>query len=107
MARGFATKFYNSKAWQQCRDAYYISQHGICERCHGVGLIVHHKIELTPANINDPSIALNWANLELLCLECHNREHGNVEVLEDGLSFDEDGNLTRASAKEMNDDGPR
>ena len=36
---------------------------------------VHHKIRLTPENITDPSIALNWDNLELLCKACHQEEH--------------------------------
>lgn len=36
---------------------------------------VHHKIRLTPKNVRDPSIALNWDNLELLCKDCHIKEH--------------------------------
>lgn len=57
-------------------------------------MIVHHKTELTPENINDPEITLGWQNLELLCLECHNKEHGNAEeVVRDGLKFDERGDL--------------
>ena len=36
---------------------------------------VHHKIRLTPENIKDPQVALNWNNLELLCKDCHNQEH--------------------------------
>lgn len=59
-------------------------------------MIVHHKTELTPENINDPEITLGWRNLELLCLECHNKAHGNAEeVVRDGLKFDERGDLVR------------
>ena len=52
----------------------------LCERCLARGLIrqgdeVHHKIRLTPENINDPNISLNWENLEMLCKECHEKEH--------------------------------
>ena len=36
---------------------------------------VHHKIRLTPENISNPAIALNWDNLELLCKKCHMEEH--------------------------------
>lgn len=90
----WARRFYNSKAWRECRDAYFASQYGLCERCGGPGLIVHHKIVLTPANINDPNVTFNWENLELLCLECHNREHGGASTA-DGLMFDEHGNLVR------------
>ena len=67
----------------------------LCERCLARGLIrqgdeVHHKIRLTPENINDPNISLNWENLEMLCKDCHEKEHdrrrwradanGNVEL---------------------------
>lgn len=93
MAREFARKFYHSKAWRICRDGYYVSKFGICERCGRAGVIVHHKIELTPANINDPSITLNWDYLELLCIECHNGELGDGEVVQPGLAWDAEGNL--------------
>ena len=39
------------------------------------GEIVHHKIHLTPDNINVPEIALSWDNLELLCRDCHALAH--------------------------------
>ena len=91
----FARRFYKSRAWKDCRDSYYISQHGICERCGAGGKIVHHKIELTAQNISDPYITLNWDLLELLCIDCHNQEHHSSEVVEEGLRFDADGNLVR------------
>jgi 5-methylcytosine-specific restriction endonuclease McrA len=101
MARSFALQFYRSKAWRRCRDAYYASQHGICERCGGAGVIVHHTIELTPENIGDPHVSLNWEHLEVLCIDCHNQEHDGaygrdaryVVAVADGLKFDEDGDL--------------
>ena len=91
----FAEKFYHSRAWRKCRNAYYVSQHGLCERCGNAGLIVHHIIELTPKNINDPNITLNWNNLELVCQACHNAEHMGGEVTAAGLVFDADGNLVK------------
>ena len=39
------------------------------------GKIVHHKIWLTPDNIHDTSITLNWDNLMLVCQDCHAKEH--------------------------------
>lgn len=77
----FARAFYSSKAWQHCRSAYAKSVHNLCERClkegrYTPGEIVHHKIHLTPENINDPSVALAWENLEVVCRECHAKEHG-------------------------------
>jgi len=97
VAREFAEAFYRSKAWKQCRRAFFIARHGICERCGGPGKIVHHKVYLTPQNINDPNVTLNFDNLELLCQECHNREHHETEPVSDGLRFDENGDLVIAN----------
>ena len=36
---------------------------------------VHHITELTPDNINDPSVSLNLDNLVSLCRECHRARH--------------------------------
>ena len=76
----FAHDFYVSRAWTKCRNAYRTAQGGLCERCAAAGLIVpgdavHHKIRLTPDNIDDPNITLNWDNLILLCASCHEKEH--------------------------------
>lgn len=97
VAKGFAKAFYNSKAWQECRDGYIKSVFGLCERCKKPGHIVHHKIELTPENIDDPEITLSWGSLEYLCLECHNKEHGRggQEVVREGLRFNERGELVQ------------
>lgn len=77
--RSVDSGFYKSKAWELCRKSY-LSEHSLCERCYAKGYItpakiVHHKIYLSEKNINDPSITLNFDNLEALCLECHNKEH--------------------------------
>lgn len=77
----FAEQFYKSKAWQDCRAAYLESVGGLCECCLAQGRytpaeIVHHKIELTPENINAPKVTLNWDNLEAVCRECHAMRHG-------------------------------
>jgi 5-methylcytosine-specific restriction endonuclease McrA len=92
--REFAKHFYKSKAWRECRAAYIIKVHGLCERCSAGGKIVHHKIYLNESNIDDPYVTLSHDNLELLCHDCHNREHfaGKVAIAS-GLSFDEDGNI--------------
>lgn len=42
------------------------------------GEIVHHVIELTPENINDENITLNYSNLELVCRNCHKEIHGKI-----------------------------
>lgn len=88
MHEQFANQFYSSIAWRRCRTAYKRSKGGLCERCLARGLIrpgteVHHKHRLSPENINDPSVTLSWDNLELLCGECHDREHGHAEMRTD------------------------
>ena len=92
MAKEFAKAFYKSVAWQKCRAAYIQSVFGLCERCQRPGDILHHKELLTPQNINDPNVTLAWENLQYLCQECHNREHGLSSTAE-GLRFDATGNL--------------
>lgn len=101
MARAFAKQFYSSKAWQDCREGYAAYRGHLCEDClkrgmYTPGEIVHHVEELTPSNITDPRISLNWDNLRLVCRECHFKEHdkrtkdrrytfgSNGEVLVDG-----------------------
>lgn len=76
--------FYNSKVWQDCRNSYKKYRHGLCEKCLEQGIyrpseIVHHKTPVTPFNMNDPNITLNWDNLECLCREHHAEAHGARE----------------------------
>lgn len=80
MAKEFAKSFYSSKRWQACRNEYAKRRQFLCEDClkRGIykpGVIVHHLEELTPLNIDKPEVALAFDNLELLCRECHAREH--------------------------------
>lgn len=80
----WAAWFYQSQAWKRCRRAY-IAAHPLCERCleHGIiepAKIVHHKTYITPENIHDPDITLNWDNLEALCQTCHNVEHHGEQI---------------------------
>ena len=88
--KGFADDFYKSQKWMNCARSYRRSVGNLCERCRQAGLItpaeeVHHKIKLTPENIGDPAIALNWDNLELLCKNCHLEEHSKVRWRADEL----------------------
>ena len=74
--QAWAEAFYKSKTWQHCRSAAWSRDGGLCVDCLKAGKItsaeeVHHIIELTPENINDPSVSLNLANLVSLCMECH------------------------------------
>ncbi len=80
----FAKAFYSSDAWQKARDAYKRSKGGLCEICWSKGIvnpaeIVHHKIHLSPNNINDPNITLSFDNLQCVCRECHAHIHDRRE----------------------------
>ena len=81
--RQFAQQFYQSRAWKLTRDAYKSRAGGLCEVCWEQGIIkpgeiVHHKIPLTPENIDDQNITLNPDNLQLVCRECHAKVHGDL-----------------------------
>jgi hypothetical protein len=94
MAHPVVDKVYKTKRWQECRNAYLHTQHGICERCGEPGIIVHHLQELTPNNINDPAIVYGFDNLQLLCWGCHERtkaKSGGIPIRND-IGFDMFGN---------------
>lgn len=94
VAREFSKKFYNSKQWKLCRESFKMSKFGICERCNMPGEEVHHKIHLTPSNINDPMITLSWDNLELLCMSCHSIHHmSKHSVVREDVMFNSNGEL--------------
>lgn len=103
MAKDFSRGFYHSPAWRRARDAAMRRAHGLCEECLARGTvrpaeIVHHKVELTPANVSDPSVATDPSNLECVCRECHARLHGaRGPCVRDGLAFDVEGNLVRTA----------
>lgn len=94
MAKEWAKAFYGSDEWKATRQAYRRKARGLCERCLSKGIvrpgeIVHHVRELTPETIHDPSIALSFENLQLVCRECHAELHHGADarrykVTEDG-----------------------
>jgi hypothetical protein len=88
----YAKSFYKSRQWQEVSRAYMASKGYVCERCGGVASICHHRKYITPANINDPTITLNFDNLECLCATCHQNEH---KLKKSKVIFSEDGNIER------------
>lgn len=94
MARAFARTFYSSKAWKECAKSFLQSKSYLCERCGKPAAIAHHKTYLQLDNINNADIALNWANLEALCTDCHAAEHSRAATAA-GLMFDASGNLVK------------
>ena len=77
--------FYHSKAW---RDLSYLLRlkSGKCQRCGRIAdmkqLHAHHKVLLTPSNVNDVSISLNPDYIEILCNSCHDEEHNRFGYTE-------------------------
>lgn len=100
MAKAFSYGFYHSTAWANARESALIRDNHLCQRCLAAGEItpatmVHHKEELTPANIHDPNITCGLDNLVSLCDRCHKITHGWARggSTRQGLAFDSDGNL--------------
>ena len=98
MAKEFSKAFYKSSKWQKCRASYIderiLIDGGLCEICRKqLGYIVHHKIALTPENIEDDSFTLAYDNLCFECKECHDREeeHAFIKVRKLNCFFDENG----------------
>ena len=82
--------FYKSPAWLAARELKIMSVNGLCERCERIGIEVHHRQRVTVDTVEDTSISLNPENLELLCKECHNKEHKRFSK---ETRFDTEGNL--------------
>lgn len=83
------SEFYHSQAWKRVSVAYMTSKSYICERCGRPAVICHHRNYLTDQNVTDPTVALNFDNLEALCQDCHNKEHFSSLK----TRFDSDGNM--------------
>lgn len=104
MAREFAKAFYHSKEWEAVRKYCLLRDNYLCVRCGNPAEEVHHKIHLSPENINDITITLNPDNLTCLCRDCHFNEHKQDKA--DGIAkakglpvnpycFDENGMLIK------------
>lgn len=93
--KDFAKGFYTTDPWLSVRKAFIAERTridgGLCQECgDDLGYIVHHRIELTPNNIADPYICFSFANLEYVCLNCHNKIYGVCAPCEK-MKFDEAG----------------
>ena len=70
-------KFYTSRQWRRVARQVRELQHNECQRCKAQGFyepceVVHHKKYIKYF----PELALKIDNLECLCFECHEEEHG-------------------------------
>lgn len=79
------SSFYKSKEWQKFRE-YLINKRTneeglILDEVTGepiikaYDIILHHKIVLTESNVNDPKIALNENNIQIVSHKTHNIIH--------------------------------
>lgn len=72
--------FYDSKEWKELRLQLIAERTPRCQRCGNVivdekKIIGHHQVELDVTNVNDRSISLNKELIDLICFDCHNKEH--------------------------------
>ncbi|MCP1124573.1 HNH endonuclease [Bacillus sp. 3103sda1] len=98
MAKEYKTKqqkrkFYDSGEWKILREQVKKRDNYECQECKRNGrvridtneyskrakrkkiqLVVHHIKELE----HNPELALEKNNLETVCVDCHNKEHGRV-----------------------------
>lgn len=78
-------QFYRSDEWLNFRKVIIAERtdsdgYVHCEICgkpilKKYDLIVHHKKELTDANVLDATVALNPDNVSCICFRCHNLKH--------------------------------
>ena len=63
--------------WKEVRLSILKRDRYICQAvgCHHPAEEVHHKIRLTPDNINDSNVTVNPKNLISLCGDCHKAIH--------------------------------
>ena len=99
--REFARHIYASPQWRRVREYVLKRDDYLCQRCGRPGNIVHHKVYLTPQNVNNPEIALGADNLEAVCEKCHAQEHEAHGVVGEGLAFNADGTLMEMERYEL------
>ena len=78
--------FYNSKEWRTFRqgliqertnkfDGFLICEHTGKPLLKSYDIVLHHKIPLTMANVNDFSVSLNPENIMIVSQQAHNEIH--------------------------------
>lgn len=109
--RSINPHFYKTKLWNNVRKSIWIKQYCLCNICNrpvyvdGISEwipkekrlkgIVHHKIFLNEENYTNDEIAYDEANLEGICVECHNKIHMSTDITRKDVMFDEEGNLIK------------
>ena len=92
-------KFYHSSLWTKARQHKLEISRGICERCGGVSLEVHHKVPLEDENVDNPTVAIRMNDLELLCSSCHDAVRHESRGVRQDIAFMVEGDVIKRNAK--------
>lgn len=65
--------FYNGGEWRALSAKYTQDKGYKCEACGKIATEVHHKIPIQTEQ--GWALRLDYNNLELLCVDCHNERH--------------------------------
>ena len=73
--RGFDVErgFYQSAAWRAVRAAF-LREQPLCVNCQGRGRVVPAVVADHVRPLKDGGARFDWANLQALCVSCHNRK---------------------------------
>ena len=73
--RGFDAEvnFYQSREWRRVRAAF-LREHPLCEACEARGRVVPAVVADHVHPLKDGGLRFDWANLQALCVSCHNRK---------------------------------
>lgn len=81
-------RFYKSDKWRACRKEVLKKFNYKCVLCGKKATTVHHLINITLENVNNPNIALNQDYCIPLCEHCHTELHKKERMKKEGLKND-------------------
>jgi 5-methylcytosine-specific restriction endonuclease McrA len=87
---------YKDTRYKKAREIVLQRDGGLCQKCkQAVGTECHHKIPLDDitADRNNPNLFICFSpdNMEMLCLDCHNRI--DTKICADDVIITEDGEV--------------
>ena len=83
--RGFDAEvgFYQSRQWRSARAAF-LREHPLCGRCGAKGLLVPARVVDHVQPIKDGGARFDTANLQSLCVPCHNSKTARESAARSG-----------------------
>lgn len=80
-------EFYNSKEWKELRAFKFADAGGLCEQCLENGIVkIGKEVDHIKPIETHWHLRLVFANLRLLCSDCHNAKHNRMSLLQKFLS---------------------